>query len=76
MIVARIQSRDIVQRVAAGIFKKTGVLHRDFLEGFQAIRRESGAGDIQAFDALLAERRDRFVRIRAQPFFATDARLE
>ena len=65
MIVARVQGRDIVQRVAAGIFKETGVLHRDFLEGFEAIRRESRAGDIEAFDALLAKGRDRLVRIRA-----------
>ena len=52
------------------------VLHRDFLQRLQAIHREARAGHVDRAHALACQRFQRLLRVRLQPAFLAEARLE
>ena len=76
MVVARIQCRNVMQGLPARIREELRVLHGDFLERFETICRESRACNIETLDALVRKFYNGLIGVRAQPLFASDARLE
>ena len=76
VIVARVERGDVTQIATAGSAKDFRVLHRDFFERFQAVRREARTDDIEPLQPALAECDDGFVGVRPQPLFPAYAGLK
>ena len=73
---ARVQARRVIERLAAVLEEHVAVLHADFLERLEAVRRESRAHDRDALRARLRVVLQHHVDVRLQPFLAAEPRLE
>src|SRR5436305_1607669 len=75
-LLAVIEARDGGEVLAARMMEVLGVLARDLLQGFQAVRRKTRRDDRKVLYATRRQRLHGHVGVRLQPFGKTEARLE